>query len=1080
MKKLTKIKLINWHSYINNTIDINNNAIICGENGSGKSTLLDAINYVISCGTCKFNTAANERNDRNVESYVRGKLSFENKKFLRDGDVISHIALEFFDEFTNKFYVVGSVISYTAGSKLDKRFYFINEAQIIEDNFIKKEKNKVIPVSFGELKDNYIANNDKIIEEFSKTQDLNKIDLLYALGLEKNESKKYLELLPKALAFKPISDVNKFVYDYLLPEKELALDNMKNSVRTLSDIKSTILLEESKLNGLEEIENLSYGYENKKILNDEMNSILLDREYSKIKEEKIKYTKELETTNKEINTLNARRIEIGNQKDELFNDINNLKNLEEDKVLISLREKSDKLKSELETYNKKDKENKDRIEELSVYLNSINLMNSLKMYYYKEDFNKVNDEIFDIKYKIEEKYNNCIEDKNRLNSDYEIVNSKVNQLKKNINELEKGLKPYPEYTKNLKEILEEYFKDKYDKDIKVSVFSDLVKNVDKEWKNALEGFLNTRRFYLFVDEIYYDEALRVYNEIAKTGNLNVYTAGLVATNTLKEINEEEINENSLFTKMEYDSEYVRRYSFMILNNVICVDSVDDLKKHDISITKDGMLYQAHVARFINPNIYKTPYLGRDSILVQLEDCNNALKKNEEIQSNLYDSIIINTNEINFIKKSNTLIRDIDLKENLFEKIKKLTNEVALNNDEINKLNNSNFIKNQELIKEKENLLSSLKEEEEDVILNLRLVSGKKMKYEDRLTEIDNKLDSEEYIKNINSNVFNKLKEQYKDQSNEDIENNINKNKIELDKSKKEIESYMKNYCVNIDKKCELNPTIDNLNKFINIYNDIKNREIIKYKEKANRAQEEADIAFKNDYLTKIRSFIEEEKENIKVLNNILKDPNNKFGQELETYEFVIEGTEDAKLKPYYELLMSNEDFNSIGLLSSPISQKNRELMDDLFKRITSDDEKENEKELVKFLDYRNFMRYDIKIIDRNNNVSYYSKGGKGKSGGETQTPFYVFIAASFNQICTKTKFNKMNTPICLMFLDEAFNNMDESRIESMMNFYSKLNIQLLISVPTQRAPSMLNHVQTALGVIKDKNITTVFDMKKVC
>lgn len=82
MKKLTKIKLINWHSYINNTIDINNNAIICGENGSGKSTLLDAINYVISCGTCKFNTAANERNDRNVESYVRGKLSFENKNFL--------------------------------------------------------------------------------------------------------------------------------------------------------------------------------------------------------------------------------------------------------------------------------------------------------------------------------------------------------------------------------------------------------------------------------------------------------------------------------------------------------------------------------------------------------------------------------------------------------------------------------------------------------------------------------------------------------------------------------------------------------------------------------------------------------------------------------------------------------------------------------------------------------------------------------------------------------------------------------------------------------------------------------------
>lgn len=1080
MKKLTKIKLINWHSYINNTIDISNNTIICGENGSGKSTLLDAINYVISCGTCKFNTAANERNDRNVESYVRGKLSFENKKYLREGDVISHVALEFFDDFTNKFYVVGSVISYSAGSKLDKRFYFINEEKIIEENFTKKSGNKISPVSFGELKENYLKNNNKIIDEFSKTQELNKIDLLSSLGLEKNESKKYLELLPKALAFKPISDVNKFVYDYLLPEKELALDNMKESVRRLSDIKGTILLEESKLNGLEEIEYLSYGYENKKILNEEMNSILLDREYSKIKEEKNKYTKDLETLNKDIDSLNARRLEINNKKDETANDINNLKNLEEDKVLVSLREKEEKTSSELLSYNKKDKENKDKIEELSIYLNSINLVNSLKMYYYKEDYKKINEEIFDIKEKLEEKYNNNVEDRNRLNSDYEFVNNKINILKKNKSELEKGLKPYPEYTKNLKEILEEYFKDKYNRDIKVSVFSDLVKNVNKERKNALEGFLNTRRFYLFVDEAYYDEALRVYNEIAKNGNLNVYTAGLVATNTLKEINEDEINKDSLFAKMEYDSEYVRRYSFMILNNVICVDSVDELKNHDISITKDGMLYQSHVARFINPNVYKTPYLGRDSIIVQLEDCNEQLKKNEEIQSNLYESILINKNESNFIKKSSSLIRDVELKEDIFEKIKKLTNEITSRNDEMNKLNNSNFIKNQELIKEKETLLISLKEDENDVISSLNLASGKKINYEAKLNEIEQKLSSEEFIKNINTNVFNKLKEQYRNKSNEEIEENINKNNLELEKTRKEIESYMKNYCLNIDKKCDLDPSIENLNKFINIYNDIKNREIIKYKEKANKAQEEADIAFKNDYLTKIRSFIEDEKDNIKKLNSILKDPNNKFGQELETYEFVIEGTEDAKLKPYYELLMSNEDFNSIGLLSSPISQKNRELMDDLFKRITSDDEKENEKELVKFLDYRNFMRYDIKIIDRNNNISYYSKGGKGKSGGETQTPFYVFIAASFNQICAKSKFNKMNTPICLMFLDEAFNNMDESRIESMMNFYSKLNIQLLISVPTQRAPSMLNHVETALGVIKDKNITTIFDMKKVC
>ena len=56
-------------------------------------------------------------------------------------------------------------------------------------------------------------------------------------------------------------------------------------------------------------------------------------------------------------------------------------------------------------------------------------------------------------------------------------------------------------------------------------------------------------------------------------------------------------------------------------------------------------------------------------------------------------------------------------------------------------------------------------------------------------------------------------------------------------------------------------------------------------------------------------------------------------------------------------------------------------MEALFKKITVDNDKETEKELEKFIDYRNFMNYDIKITDKNGNISFYSKGGKGKSGG---------------------------------------------------------------------------------------------------
>ena len=46
MKTLTRVKLINWHRFINTTIEFGASTLLSGENGAGKSTLLDAIQFV--------------------------------------------------------------------------------------------------------------------------------------------------------------------------------------------------------------------------------------------------------------------------------------------------------------------------------------------------------------------------------------------------------------------------------------------------------------------------------------------------------------------------------------------------------------------------------------------------------------------------------------------------------------------------------------------------------------------------------------------------------------------------------------------------------------------------------------------------------------------------------------------------------------------------------------------------------------------------------------------------------------------------------------------------------------------------
>ena len=43
MKKLQKIRLINWHRFENETIELGDSVLLSGENGAGKSTILKPI-----------------------------------------------------------------------------------------------------------------------------------------------------------------------------------------------------------------------------------------------------------------------------------------------------------------------------------------------------------------------------------------------------------------------------------------------------------------------------------------------------------------------------------------------------------------------------------------------------------------------------------------------------------------------------------------------------------------------------------------------------------------------------------------------------------------------------------------------------------------------------------------------------------------------------------------------------------------------------------------------------------------------------------------------------------------------------
>ncbi len=140
MKTLTKVKLINWHTFSNEEFEIYKNALITGENGTGKSTILDAIQYVLTAGKCKFNKAASDIGNRTLESYIRCKTGIEGHEFARNGDVTTYIALEFYDEKTEKYQIIGTVIDLPAGGRLNRDFFQIIDCKISDVAFIEERR----------------------------------------------------------------------------------------------------------------------------------------------------------------------------------------------------------------------------------------------------------------------------------------------------------------------------------------------------------------------------------------------------------------------------------------------------------------------------------------------------------------------------------------------------------------------------------------------------------------------------------------------------------------------------------------------------------------------------------------------------------------------------------------------------------------------------------------------------------------------------------------------------------------------------------------------------------------------------
>ncbi|MCF7931773.1 MAG: AAA family ATPase [Acholeplasmataceae bacterium] len=1084
MKKLTKIKLVNWHLFTNQTIDIKDNTLISGENGSGKSTLLDAMQYLFvgGRGGTKFNIAATDDAKRTLDGYVRGRIGAENKEYLRNGDVVSHLALEFFDEQSKRYSIIGCVLDLPKGATLKERFYILEGLSIHDELFLAKK----YPRDYKDMK-KYLKNMGIDLDPFD-TQKKYREALARFFGMD---ATKYAKILPKALAFRSI-DLQQFVFEFLLDDDPIDIQSLKNNVAQLKKVEAQIKHDREKLEKLDNIVRVGHEIrENREqqdinVLIDQLNWVEKRESFIRENEEK------LNVIEQSLSALRDDKAHIDNMIDESEKKIYDLERAKSDndinRTLQTYQEKLEKKAVDFEAQKETIGLVRDNLEkefqltkELQIHIPA-QAIKSFVTYYQQNQDNLNPDDLQNhltmAARDIQAYLQAYAIEKDKLETEKTKLSDEIRTVRTRLEQLKRAIKTYPPYVEKLINALNGGLSELYRKDVRVRPLCELIEVADEHWRNALEGFLNTQRFDIIVDPSYFNDALEIYDRVKFEER--IYGVGLVNTQKLNAY--DDTAAGTLAEMVTTDHRYARQTINMMLNSLYCVEEAKDLKNYHRAITPTCMTYSNHTARQINPRAYETPYIGKSATALQITMETKHLESLEKQMDKLYELTTKNDKIQRLLNQSKAgqivhqnLLRFFDL-------IKQTRREYIDLEEQINALEKDTRLEQLDKRIEEERLSrKQLRLDSEKVVGDIATLRDQRQTTQNHIEEIKDKLDKfmdeqtelarkhPEKLGMANTQFY-ALKVKYK-QDHDAISSYLAQSTASLNtqviKGETELINLMRQYIMAYH--FSAGAMVDQLIHYEEEANIIRNNNLIRYEQEATDLRRNSEIGFKEEFVNKLRASIENAQQQIADLNIALYGKT--FGSD--SYQLLCRAAEDPDYKPYYDIIMGNDAFSTHSLFTENLTKRNASILMELFEKISSSDP-EYDKLMLKFLDYRNYMSYDIEVTNLNGNTSFFSKVSKEKSGGETQVPFYIVIAASFQQLLTK---NKRIDAGCIVLFDEAFNNMDESRIDAMMKFYNSLSIQLLIAVPPQRVSNIINFVNTSLVIVKDNDYAIVETFK---
>jgi uncharacterized protein YPO0396 len=1063
MMTLAKVRIVNWHYFSDETIPIGNLCLFTGDNGSGKTTIVDAIQYALAADLRKarFNAATGDRKGgRDLAGYARCKLGTDQTDYLR-GDAVAHVMLSFTRE-GGPFTAGVSVEAFTDGRTNEK--FWIAE-NVDPSTVVVRDPSSGRQLPFRQFRDALAPRGAEFYD--SKKAYLRELTAKLGVFRRMAEYNPYLESFTRSVSFMPLDSVNRFVCDYILEERPLDVSAMKANLESYKEAEREAHATKRRIASLTKIAGQAAEYEG-------FLRVLKEQDYLKALIERSFAQERRQSGEDRVANLERRILSLDEKLRSFAETRASLETarretetaLARDDIHLLYERTGDRLAA-IEKRQQAEQAKADRYGILTAQCAAlIGAGNEEETNF--SDAADIESSIARIDAETNARSGECaISEREKEN-----LEGLLRETLAELSDLDRGIKRYPENAGRLRDEL-------VSRGIDARILADLAEVTQEVWADAVEGWLNTLRFAVIVQPDDFQKALEAYDALPRS------ISGVALPNIGKMRNAE-VRKGSLAELVTTDSPYAGYYLSCVLGDVMTAD-ITTLKNYSKSITKDCMCYSRYTASRIDEKVYRDHWLGRSALEKRKTHllAESARLRGERDRSS--DIARIAGERVEILRRvSRALSEALGLFPSVAES-SRLAAEYDAVSRELAAIDVSEI---RELEARIADLAERMTESDRELAKTHSARGAAATELESARTAVDEAREKleiadrglaafvEEHA-SIMASCEKYAAERLRAQSPREIMDNFESARKGIDsKAQSGLRAY-REFVQRYDNEFNalLSSEIDQSAEARSLLERLESSELPEYLEKITRARMDAEREFKDHFISRLNELIEEARESFREINEILRSMT--FGRD--QYRFTLSEREDRRGQ--IEIVRKASEIANFGegLFTQLEDPADREAAEALFDRILHADL--DSAEMRSVCDYRTYFTYDIRTRDTQSIDPSTGKAPetslarvlREKSGGESQTPYYVAIAASFYRFFK----DRPESTIRLVLFDEAFDRLDDERIGKVLEFYREMGLQLVVSVPTEKIEAIAPRVDRTNIVIRHGHSARVRDFATI-